>query len=275
MVSTKKFSEFVDGGTFATGNIAVGLEGGSNTFWDVATQFVAPFTTATRPSTPDNPTIGYNTSTNAWDYWDGTSWETIATASSVTDVLTLLASHTAGEGASLIGLEDQGSVSNKTVQDLSEATIIAQTDNGTLLNGQFTATLATGIVKNTTATGVLSIAVAGTDYQLPWTWSTINSATPMVARNGYVVDHGAGVTLTLPATATVGDQFLVFNENTGLFTIAQNAGQTMRLGNTVTTTGVGGTLVAQAQGDAILITCSTTDTDFMVGVLAGGNFTLN
>ena len=44
------------------------------------------------------------------------------------------------------------------------ATYITQTANATLTNEQALGALATGIVKNTTATGVLSIAVAGTDY---------------------------------------------------------------------------------------------------------------
>lgn len=46
----------------------------------------------------------------------------------------------------------------------SDATYIVQTSNAFLSNEQVLASLATGIVKNTTGTGVLSIAVAGTDY---------------------------------------------------------------------------------------------------------------
>jgi len=274
MVSTKKFSEFLDGGTLEEGNIPVGLEGGTNVKWTAAPQFTAPFTTATRPAAPATPTIGYNTDTGMWDYWNGTSWETLSTAGDVSDILTLLASNTATEGASLIGLEDQGSVSAKTVQDLAEATFIAQTDNGTLANAQFLSALTTGIVKNTTGTGVLSIATPGTDF-IVWTWNTVNTATALVAYNGYVADDVGVVAFTLPATATVGDQFFIMGVNTGLFTVAQNALQSLRLGNVVTTVGVGGSLASQAQGDSILITCTATDTDFMVSVLSGGNYTLN
>lgn len=49
----------------------------------------------------------------------------------------------------------------------TDATYIVQTSNGTLTNEQVLADLATGLVKNTTATGVLSIATAGTDYYNP------------------------------------------------------------------------------------------------------------
>jgi hypothetical protein len=44
-----------------------------------------------------------------------------------------------------------------------------------------TSALATGIVKSTTTTGVLSIAVAGTDYQAPITRTTANATTASLA----------------------------------------------------------------------------------------------
>jgi hypothetical protein len=46
----------------------------------------------------------------------------------------------------------------------TDATYIVQTANGSLSNEQALGALATGILKNTTTTGVLSIAAAGTDY---------------------------------------------------------------------------------------------------------------
>jgi len=48
-----------------------------------------------------------------------------------------------------------------------DAKYIVQTPDGTLTNEQALSLLTTGIVKNTTGTGVLSIAVAGTDYSAP------------------------------------------------------------------------------------------------------------
>lgn len=49
----------------------------------------------------------------------------------------------------------------------ADATYITQTTNSSLSAEQALASLGTGLVKNTTATGVLSIAVAGTDYAIP------------------------------------------------------------------------------------------------------------
>ena len=49
----------------------------------------------------------------------------------------------------------------------TDAKYIVQTPNATLSAEQALSALATGIVKNTTTTGVLSIAVAETDYASP------------------------------------------------------------------------------------------------------------
>jgi len=49
----------------------------------------------------------------------------------------------------------------------TDATYIVQTANGTLTNEQALGALATGLLRNTTTTGVLSIAVAGTDFYAP------------------------------------------------------------------------------------------------------------
>jgi len=49
----------------------------------------------------------------------------------------------------------------------ADATYITQIANGTLTNEQAMSALASGLLYNTTATGVLSIATAGTDYVIP------------------------------------------------------------------------------------------------------------
>lgn len=158
MVFTKKFSEFIDGGDLSNDNITVGLEDGLNTKFNNPWTFLPSGTTAERP--PVEPSMYYrvrlNTTTELYEYYNPTQgmWLTIGDDQ---NILNLLASHLVGDGASLIGLQDQSHVIGKTVQDLANATFIAQTDNGTLQNAQFLADLSTGIVRNTTTTGVLSI----------------------------------------------------------------------------------------------------------------------
>lgn len=67
--------------------------------------------------------------------------------------LAMLASHSPGEGASLIGLNPTG-----TVQDLANAPFILKTPNTAAPNAQVLSALTTGILKSTTGTGVLSIS---------------------------------------------------------------------------------------------------------------------
>lgn len=69
------------------------------------------------------------------------------------NILAQLASHDPGDGASLIGLSPTG-----TVQDLANAKFILQTANSAAPNAQSLGLLSTGILKNTTSTGVLSIS---------------------------------------------------------------------------------------------------------------------
>jgi hypothetical protein len=53
----------------------------------------------------------------------------------------------------------------------TSATYITQTSNGVLTNEQALDALATGLLKNTNGTGVLSIGVGDTDYQVPLTFT--------------------------------------------------------------------------------------------------------
>lgn len=90
-----------------------------------------------------------------------------------------LADTSAAHAASAIAFTPNGSIAATDVQAAiqevrdeaggggapTDATYIVQTANGSLSAEQALGALATGILKNTTTTGVLSIAVAGTDYQ--------------------------------------------------------------------------------------------------------------
>lgn len=64
------------------------------------------------------------------------------------------------------------SVDGSTNVPFANKFIVQGTTDAGLSGAQFLGALGTGIVKNTTTTGVLSIATSGTDYEVPLTFST-------------------------------------------------------------------------------------------------------
>jgi hypothetical protein len=132
---------------------------------------------------------------------------------------------------SLVGIDtgDEGGGSGGGAPD--DATYLLQVADGGLPNAQAMGALATGLVKNTTTTGVQSIAVAGTDYVIPATIEALTwknavrlATTAALAANTYNNgSSGVGATLTANAngalsidgTAVVaGNRVLIKNEGT-------------------------------------------------------------
>jgi len=89
-------------------------------------------------------------------------------------------------------------------------------------------------------------------------------AIAMTTNSGYVSTGGALSTFTLPAIAVLGDVFEIIGEGAGGWTIAQNAGQSIRYGTAVSTTGVGGSVASINRYDTIQITCTAANTTFAV-----------
>ncbi|CAB4127777.1 hypothetical protein UFOVP97_35 [uncultured Caudovirales phage] len=100
----------------------------------------------------------------------------------------------------------------------------------------------------------------------PTVWHDVTSTPVTMAPNsGYVSDDGASlVTLTLPAVAAFGSTFKIVGKASGLWTIAQNAGQTIHYGAYNTMTGGAGSLSSTLQYDCVELVCVTANTDFVV-----------
>lgn len=156
MVNTIKFSQFPQAARTDSSTEFVGLATGAN----IRLEKQLNWTTATRPNPPYNGLMGFNTDLQSYEFWDAVAgvWTQFEDSGDIAALIARLAAHTLGDGASMIGLLNQGGVLNKTAQDFNDASFIAQTDNGTLPNGQFLASLTTGALINTTGTGVLSIS---------------------------------------------------------------------------------------------------------------------
>ena len=106
-------------------------------------------------------------------------------------------------------------------------------------------------------------------------WTDVTTATQALSvQNGYVTDRGAGVTYTLPATANLGDMFIITGK-LGLWTLAQNANQQVNFGSASSTVGVGGSFAATNLGDSITCVCTTSGASTIWRVINGvGNITV-
>lgn len=105
------------------------------------------------------------------------------------------------------------------------------------------------------------------------TYEEVTDATKNAVVNyAYVINRAAGCTVTLPDTAAFGSVIKIIGKD-GLWTLAQNAGETVYFGNQNTTAGVGGSLAATHLGDCIELVNITADTTWRV-ISSVGNVTV-
>lgn len=158
--------------------------------------------------------------------------------------------------------------------------------------GVTSATAYAPIFGGTTSTGAFQSGSVGTSGQVltsngagaiatfktlqnsnTWVDQTTTSVT-MTTNTGYVADNASLVTFTLPTTASIGDSFEIVGKGAGLWTIAQNSGQTIHFNNQATTAGTGGSISSVTQYDCIMLRCITANTTFAVTNSMGANFTV-
>ena len=133
----------------------------------------------------------------------------------------------------------------------------------------FTGTL-TGV---TTVTFPTSGTLATTSQTITPVIQNTSSAT-LAVNTMYVTDNGASlVTYTLPTTAAAGTVIEIVGKSSGLWTIAQSAGQSIRIGSTTSTVGVGGSVSARLESDCVRLVCITADTTW-TNTIVQGNLTV-
>lgn len=119
-----------------------------------------------------------------------------------------------------------------------------------------------GGIQTTGLGNTITITVSTTGF----TWNVVTSAMnpiTLVKENGYICKGAGIVNFILPAAASVGDTFFIKGYG-NLWTVAQNALQTISLGASTTTAGVGGSMAASQIKDAIEILCVTANLEFEV-----------
>ncbi len=115
-----------------------------------------------------------------------------------------------------------------------------------------------------------SITIAATD-STPWVDQTTTPVT-IAAGTGYIANNAGLVTLNMPATAAVGDEFQVVGQGAGGWLLQSNTGQIINLGSSPTTVTTG-SLASTNRYDGVKLVCTVADTTFVV-LYAVGNLTV-
>lgn len=106
------------------------------------------------------------------------------------------------------------------------------------------------------------------------TWNTVTSNSTGATNNGYFMNAGSQITVSLPATCTVGDQFIVGGQGAGGWKITQASGQIIHYGTSNSTSGATGYLQSNNRYDNVSLVCMVANTDFEV-FHSVGNLTIN
>jgi len=118
----------------------------------------------------------------------------------------------------------------------------------------------TGGVSTSVSANVLTITASSGSF----TWQVVTSANnpvTLTANNGYIAKGAGVVQFVLPAAAAIGDTFKIIGYG-NLWTIAQNAGQSIIIGNFTSTVGVFGSVTATMVSDGLDLVCITQNTEF-------------
>lgn len=110
------------------------------------------------------------------------------------------------------------------------------------------------------SSNLVLITVTGTGFTWNLVNSTMNNIT-LVAENGYIAQGAGVVNFVLPPAAAVGDTFWIKGHG-NLWTLTQNAGQFVSIGNVSSTPGVFGSITATMISDAVQLLCVDANTEF-------------
>lgn len=112
-----------------------------------------------------------------------------------------------------------------------------------------------------------TVTISSSGSGVGWTEVT-GTSQAMTANNGYIANNGSLVSLALPVSASIGDVIYIVGKGSGGWAITQGAGQTIHIGSSATTGGVGGSVASTNQYDSIQLVCTVADTTWTT--LGGG-----
>lgn len=160
-----------------------------------------------------------------------------------------------------------GAVAGNTYQlcwDTSNFILYVCTTSGTAMTAVWSKSI------QLTAGSNISISQAGNNITIAATsipgvsWTNVTGTSQnMVADGGYVAANAGTVTLTLPVTAAFGTILYVVGQGSGGiggWSIAQNSGQQINIGNIASTIGVGGSVSSTNTFDSLVLLCTVANT---------------
>ena len=108
-----------------------------------------------------------------------------------------------------------------------------------------------------------------------YTYQVVTSASnpvALVANNAYICKGAGAVNFVLPPAASIGDSFRIIGYG-NLWSIGQNAMQSITVGVVTSTAGIGGSVTASTVSDNIELVCVTANTEFYE-IQVQGNLTI-
>ena len=186
--------------------------------------------------------------------------QTIGTAAlTPSNITSLFSTHPLPSSQGGTGLSSPAAHSLIVTEGSSAFTVLGVAGNGELPIGSIgsdpvLATLTAGAgISITNGPGSITIT-STTDTAV---WQTITASQTLAVSNGYIcISPGGALALLLPAVSSIGNVIEVVLDGATSFSITQGAGQSIRIGNTATTAGVGGSITSTQQGDSIRMVCS-------------------
>lgn len=164
------------------------------------------------------------------------------------------------------GVSDPTAHTLPVAEGASDFNFLGPLTNGQLLIGS---TGADPVPANLTAgTGIGLVNAAGsitisTTGFAGFAWNVVSGTSQaMLSNNGYIADNGALVTLTLPATSTVGDEIDVIGKGAGGWLVQCGGGQTIVIGSS--TTSAGGSVASTNAKDSYSMICTEANIEWTV-----------
>jgi hypothetical protein len=149
---------------------------------------------------------------------------------------------------------------------LTSATLALADGSSLTTAGAFASTFT--FTNTTSVTFPTSGTLATTTQIFPF--SNVSGTTQAAAvNNGYIIGNAGQTTVTLPATAAVGDRVSIVGNGAAGWILTANTGQTIKVGTA--TTSSGGTVTSAAQYDQIEVCCTVANTTWVTRfVLSAG-----